>query len=264
MKVSLSGYDVAFPLLTGKLSGPGLFDTNKEILGTAFPIGGGYLITAGHVADALQCSGCLSLLALPAPGAPDLTSASVVQDIERLPHDIAILQARQVPDTGGIEPVIPWFTGEVSAFDDLWAIGYPYGMITAGELQRIQLRTFRGHTVANPSHYELPTDSGRPTAVYELSFHAPRGLSGAPLVAGLPGEPRIAGIVVGNSSQSMIVHTERERDASGGEVTIVERHESMHLGIAIQAAQALSLNSRLLGSSVGGHLAKRDALRDAL
>jgi hypothetical protein len=266
MKASLSGYDLAFPLMTGvQGKAPGLFDSNNEILGTAFLLGAGYLLTAAHVAIALQASGVLPLLAVPRPGEEGLASVSIIDDIEILPHDIAILHVPVRGDPTTIEPVLPWFAGEITPFDDIWSIGFPYGLISRGNLQQFQLRVFRGHAVGNPANYELPTDRGRTTAVYELSFQAPRGLSGAPLLAGAqsPGFT-IAGLVVGNSSQSMVVHTETEIDSSGEREVIVQRHESLHLGIAVQARQILELPSRLLGSTVGRHLAARGAVREAL
>jgi hypothetical protein len=265
MKVSLTGYDLVFPLLAGTESAPGTFDTTKQILGTAFYLGSGFFITAGHVACVLQDQTRVPLLATPIPGESGPASASVIQEIEILDHDLAILRLNVRTNPQVVEPVIPWFTGEVSPFDDLWAIGFPYGLIPSGEFQQFQLRSFRGHAVGNPSGYELPSDNMRPASVYELSFQAPRGLSGGPLIAGLPNrEAILAGIVVGNSSQSMIVHTGTETDASGQQKTIVERHESLHLGIAIQSSEALELNSDILGSTIGTHLSARDALRTML
>jgi hypothetical protein len=265
MKVSVGGYDIVFPLLVGTESTPGNFDPGGEILGTAFYLGGGCVITAGHVARALQDPARTPLLAILEPGKVGLTSVGVIQEIEILPHDLAVLRLLLNGPPSANEVILPWFSGEISPYDDLWAVGFPYGLIPTGKFQQFQLRSFKGHAVGNPTRYELPTDEGRPTAIYELSFQAPRGLSGAPLLAGLPDRhPSVAGVIVGNSSQSMIVHTGTEIDSSGKQTTVVERHESLHLGIAIQSSQALQLQSRTLGGTLGAYLAARGAVRTAL
>lgn len=252
---------MAFPLMAGTESQPGFFDSNNQILGTGFYVGSGCLITAGHVIAALQAPGLKPLLVTPTPGEEGLTSVTVIQDLEPLRHDVGVIKVAMRPGATASEPVVPWFADEVSAFDELWALGYPYGLLQAGGNQRLQIRCFRGHAVSNPSALELPTDGGRPARVYELSFQAPRGLSGGPLYVVLrENSVAVAGVIVGNSSQSMVVHSATEVDASAAVVTIVERHESLHLGIAVQASQLLELQSRILSGSLAGHLSRHGAL----
>jgi len=264
VKAILNEYQLAFPVMTVAEKAPGAFDAPGDVLGTAFLLGEGCLMTAGHVAKALLASDNMPALILARPGSGGADFSRIV-DIETLSHDLGIIR---VPTTDeGVDPVIPWYVPQVGPMQDLWAIGYPYGLLPAGEARQFVQRIFRGHAVSTPSQYELPADDGRPVRAYELSFQAPRGLSGAPLFVNLDEPsmpPAVVGVVVGNSSQSMIVHSTRETDASGASTSVVERHESLSLGIAVQALSACSLSSRILGTTVGNFLDRRGALRHAL
>jgi hypothetical protein len=266
VKISFSGYDLAFPLMTGTESGAGQFDSNNQIFGTAFLLGSGCLMTAGHVAKALQAATGEPLLAIPRPTGVGNTAVTRVTDIELLPHDLAIVRVPITKTPSIAEPIIPWFSGAHDVFAEVYSFGFPYGLLPAGTSHQFIQRVFRGHVVSSPARYELPTDSGKPVAVFELSFPAPRGLSGAPLLLRASDgrrDPSLIGVVVGNSSQSMLVHTSTERESSTNETLIVERHESLNLGIAVQCKDALPLRSRILGSTIVEYLSARGALRKA-
>lgn len=133
------------------------------------------------------------------------------------------------------------------------SIGFPYAL--EKELGQIGVRTFKGHVVAAGPTRSLPA---RPDA-YELNFQCPRGLSGAPLLAG-SGSPVIAGVVVGNESSKMLVFSESEVVKESGTTTIVERYESLHLGLAVQSAAILRLEFKNLGRGLGDHLAAHGLL----
>lgn len=260
MQVEISGYDMAFPVMTATESRPGLFDSNHQILGTAFYIGGGCLVTARHVVDALTQTTGVPVLVMAKPGDKALASITIIRDLEALYHDIGVIRVGMRSESLN-EPILPWFAGEASPFDELWALGFPYGLLQMRDGHQVQLRCFRGHAVSNPEAFELPTDSGRPTPVYELSFQAPRGLSGGPLyVVSASKSVLVAGVIVGNSTQSMVVHSATEIDSSGGRTTVFERHESLHLGIAVQSSCVLQLESRILNGTIAGHLARRGAV----
>lgn len=89
---------------------------------------------------------------------------------------------------------------------------------------------------------------------YELSFAAPRGLSGAPLL-NTRGTVFLHGVVIGNSQSRVPVFRSEERVSDGSSATIVEQYEALTLGIAVEASTILTQTSKLLGKSVREHLA---------
>ena len=266
MKVRLSEYDIAFPVITAECTSPGEYDLVGEVLGTAFLLGSGFLMTAGHVIQALSASSREPMLAIPRPGEPGGPWVTRIQKTELLGSDLGIIQVSTQGGGDAIEPILPWYGQAVDAFDNLWSVGYAYGLLLVGDQKQFHQRIFRGHSVGKASRHELSTDGDRCSAVYELSFQTPRGLSGAPLIGDF-GEngrkPIVVGVIVGNSSQSMVVHRRREVDASGLQVSVYEIHESLSLGIAIQARHALGLESTLLDSTIGDFLVRRNALHPA-
>ena len=130
---------------------------------------------------------------------------SQVSEIEVLPAcDIGLLKA-SVPDPR----TFPWSSGpeELPILADVQIFGYPYALDLAE--RTLQVRAFKGHIVSVGRVAALPS---RP-ACYALSFAAPRGLSGAPVLS-VGQHLRVEGVVVGNKSTEMTVFTDRERVAS--------------------------------------------------
>src|SRR5262249_39892090 len=113
MKVRLSGYDFAFPVVMAERTSPGEYDLRGEVLGTAFLLGSGFLITAGHVVEALSASNHAPLLAVPRPGSEGATGITIVQETELLGSDLGILRVSTRRDTDAIEPALPWRSQEV-------------------------------------------------------------------------------------------------------------------------------------------------------
>ena len=145
---------------------------------------------------------------------------------------------------------------------DVLAFGYPFGL----DLHNLTLRAraLKGHIVCadRAGAAELP---GRPH-IYELSFQAPRGLSGAPLLLPTTQGLLVAGVVVKNRSTSFQLLTEEESvtEAATGSTshTILERHEVMHMGVAVQSQSIFALPSRMLGKTVGS-IFRRAAIDNA-
>ena len=222
-------------------------------------------MTAGHVLDGIRDSGKTGVVVAvpPGEGAP---LALRVADMERLEHDIGILR---VPGVQRIPPewvyTLRWHREPVVQLDPVWTLGFAFGTHTVGAQIRMLHRAFRGYIVSDPPEFEIPQIGPRRFSAYELSFAAPRGLSGSPLLVGtgthLP-DIGVTGIVVGNSESRMLVFSskETESESKSSNTTIVERYESLSLGIAIQVGSIISQNSELLAMNVGEYLTSHGIL----
>lgn len=210
----------------------------KQVYGSAFHIGQHWFLTAGHVIQAALSHGFFGL------GFPDGTSwkATEASDYEVISHyDIGLVRA-PVPSTTDLK----WSTRELSMLTDVITSGYPYAL----DLQHfiIRVRAFKGHIVSSLTYHRIPASPRS----YELSFQAPRGLSGAPLM--IPGRnPLVAGVIVENRSTKMRV-LERIEVQKGACDEVVEEYEVLHLGIAIQASSLLNVESQHLGGTLLKHL----------
>lgn len=106
------------------------------------------------------------------------------------------------------------------------------------------VRAFRGYIVAEGAFQDRIGNPG----TYELSFHCPRGLSGAALLE-YPGQ-QVVGVVIGNRKTSMTVFTETEVLKEGSTTRELVQQEAMHFGIAIKARSVLDLAFRMIGCTV--------------
>jgi hypothetical protein len=227
--------DVVFPVF-GASGGPG--GDLEEICGTAFCIGPGVFLTAGHV---LERAFTHQVAAIGYPGdAGSKWRGSSIDERELFDDlDIGICKAR-VPDA----TQIPWGRGEpLLLSEEVQTVGYPYGLDLA--LRTVVVRAFQGHIVSERKFGGLP---GLPT-VYELSFPCPRGISGAPIFT-TEGDGRVAGVIISNAIMEMEVYSEREVVREPPKETILIKTEALHLGIAITPREILALRSRLLGGTV--------------
>jgi len=252
----ISGYSLVLPLFAADLESPGVYQT-RSLVGSSFLLGDGFVLTAGHVAHALFANGGIGVLGLPNLESPEELHVSEVADAEVLPHDLAILRIQLKPNIKDTRAVrFEWLASELSVFDEVWSIGYPYGTHVVEEKHRIIQRAFTGTIVASPGPYQPVGSNIQPFNAYELSFAAPRGLSGAPLMDGRePSQSRgVVGVVIGNSSSSMLVHQSEETISDGTSVQKVIQYESLTLGVAVACTSILPLRSRLLGSTVEEYL----------
>jgi hypothetical protein len=212
----------------------------SDVFGTAFAIGGGMYMTAGHVVEA-ALSTAMVTLAFPEDQGRGWGMYPVLDHEIFSPCDVAIIRAESphaVP--------LPWETPMLTVLTDVMAFGYAYGL--DHETHILRLRGFKGYTVAARAFERLPV---RPAA-YELSFQAPRGLSGAPLL--LPDSTAIVGMVIGNSTTEMVVFSQREHVIEEGRETLVERFEAMTLGVAIAASSLMAIEFGLLGGTLAAHV----------
>jgi len=243
-------HEVVFPVVTLK-------DGNPDYLGlwgTAFCVGGDYFLTARHVLDAATRSlesGHADHMAI---GQPDLdnkperewefTTFTELQVDPRL--DVGIFRVEE-NFTKIFAP--KWNGTGLHLLEDVRAAGYPYSLDLRDKV--INLRAIKGHVIGTGRQR---TDSVQYQS-YELNFLAPRGLSGAPLCDNTP-LPQVCGIVIGNKSHEMEVASMQEIIGDGERIETFTRIEVMHIGVAIQAKELLSLQFELINGSIADHLKK--------
>jgi hypothetical protein len=213
----------------------------EEICGTAFSIGFGVFMTAGHV---LKRAFTHQVAGIGFPGTGGLWRCLSIDERELFDDlDIGICKA-EVLDA----PTFPWGNGEALLWPEaVQAVGYPHGLDLA--LRAVVLRAFQGHIVSERRFGGLP---GLPE-VYELSFSCPRGISGAPIWT-TEGDRRVAGVIVSNAIMEMEVYSEKEVLKEPSKGTILIKTEALHLGIAITPKEIFALRSKLLRATMGDWL----------
>jgi hypothetical protein len=138
-------------------------------------------------------------------------------------------------------------------------IGYAYGLQEVDGEKTIVTRAFQGRLVARVNRFKPLGHRGDVFPVYEMSFAAPRGLSGSPLLSA-QGSIVVHGLMIGNSDSRMLVFASQETVQESRETTRVEHYESLSLGIATQGPFIMSLESRLLGTTIERHLEAQELI----
>lgn len=166
-------FDTHFPVLAAVRKADGGIQAPKPtIYGTAFPVLPGLFLTAGHVLKAVEADGIAALGYLPADGSA-IKASSIEAGEHFTPYDLALFTC---PGLEKIQPIPLEFDRDLTLLDPVWSVGFPCGV--DAEWVTVTPRAFRGHVVTRHEHYGLP---GQPPC-YEVSFPAPEGLSGAPLM----------------------------------------------------------------------------------
>lgn len=258
-------YELALPIISTNKTPTSEHPTLKHIFGTCFSIGVGFFLTAGHVGEELinadiEGDQCIAFRT----SENALPNILWIGHVEVLENDIAIIAIKNFslitePEfLRGIR-TLPWTTRLLRPLDIVRTHGYPYGVIppdasgqpSSGMLQR----SFQGHIVSSIHEYLPFGIEGKPFPVIETSFNAPRGLSGAPIVfVGDNDVSFLAGVVLGNSQSSMIVHDSEEYIQENGETIKHTIEERLSLGLATRNDGVLGLNSNLLGRTIEEHL----------
>jgi hypothetical protein len=184
----------------------------------------------------------------------------MVVNVELLGSDLALLQVSfSSSELSSSFHRFPWFVGQPPVFETVRSVGYAYGIHRLDGRQSCVVRGFQGHIVSGLLEFKPIGMRGEPFEVYELSFSAPRGLSGAPLLNAV-GRPVILGVVIGNSESRMLVFRSEEKVTEPDGQFSVEQYESLQLGIAVQGKVVLAKQSSLLGSSIEEHLRSQNLL----
>jgi hypothetical protein len=261
MQKQLSRFSLSLPVYSTQKLDERRYQSVGEIKGTCFSIGGGNFLTAGHVVRTIESEDLAPVI-----GVFDeigyAQQAVPVSDTEVLPCDLSILKTEPITSAWSADYIVdlPWTDRHAGAFDDIYSLGYAYGLHETDERSSVIQRAFKGHIVADPIDFKLLGSSERPFHAYELSFSAPRGLSGSPLLTNWP-TPEVLGVVIGNSKNPMLILDTEEREQNSGGLTRIQVYESLSLGIAVHGSEVFKSKSELLNMTIGEYLDARKLLR---
>lgn len=193
------------------------FDAATPIFyGTTYALTAGVFVTAAHVYRDAATDGRVALMRV------SPSRVALVADVELFDEqDLALMVAPALADAA----VLPYYFEPLYWWTRVRAIGFPFSVDP--ERLVLEMRAFEGHVVNRRELYQLP---GQPPG-YEVSFLAPPGLSGAPLLTEVDGTTAICGMIL-----------QQATNETAGVVT--------SLGIALDISELLCLDSRLLGGSI--------------
>jgi hypothetical protein len=253
------GYAISFPVLRVKRLPNEVFQITGVVEGTCFSLGNKFMLTAGHVAKAIEQPDMAGAVGLIEPNGRFLKGAAVIA-VEVLPCDLGVLQVDFIyEESANWFYTMRWQQEPLKSFDQIRCLGYPYGMYHVEDRKALVQRAFQGHIVADLYEFTHPSIGGKPFPVYELSFPAPCGLSGSPLLTST-GKVFVTGVIIGNSRSRMLVLETEEIEQQDSTRTVVQQYESLTLGIAVQAKEVFSLKSQLLGGTFGEYLERNKLL----
>lgn len=200
-----------------------------EVYGTAFPLGGDLLMTANHVIENVAATKKALLLGFVVGEDVELPNLRVCKAslVHRWPDvDLAVFRAPGLR----LNP-LNWRASILPVFHGVRTTGYAFGMNREALL--VAPRGFTGSVVVSRPFERFP---GQPW-IYEVSFAAPRGLSGAPLF--LSEGPTVSGCIIGNSETKMLVFSSAELLKAEGETVRLEQYEALTLGVVVRADEIL-------------------------
>ena len=207
------------------------------IYGTAFCIGPGIFVTAGHVIDhILEDGGKVGVGRIADSGG----GVAPALKVEVLSFDVGVILAHAAGPA-----LMAWDTEPRSLLHDVAAVGFPFAVNAEGEGEsrgfKVTMRGFKGHVQTRTKLWSKP---GNPVG-YEVSTLFPKGMSGAPLLNdGRPvPELQLVGMVLGNS-----------------EVTAFE--ETTRFGIALDVQELARVNSPGIVGGTLGQLREKYAAHD--
>jgi hypothetical protein len=228
----------------------------KQILGTAFALGDNFYLTAGHCLPERKENEVFGL-GYPLPESHGLGIVLVRQAEYFESHDLALLEAAMpVPF---IKPQV-WSFGNMNVLTEVWTAGYPHGLDSSiAEMGFVAQRAFKGHTVSHLPHKRLP--DGSFLDVYELSFMAPKGISGAPLFLQSP-EWFVVGVVLGMKQTDTNVVREIEATDEGKTVEFHWYVQRMTYGFAVTSKSLAPLHSGMLNMTIGDYIRSKNLVVD--
>lgn len=237
---------LVFPLMGGPQEGDATH--LKRIFGTAFSIGGGFFVTAGHSLKAASNEDAFGLgYGGKGPMSGMLAEAAEIwQDV-----DIGVLQV----DLDEVD-TIPWEFSIRPLLFPVATVGFPHGYDHYPEGKFLRTRGLQGYIVTATTSRgpQIPSNGG----IYDVSFQCPKMMSGAPLLNYEdPVGPAsgVVGVVVGNGETAIEIGTDTE-EIDDGE-TIVRRELATYYGVAVRSGELKDHHSSLLGGTLERHLERQ-------
>lgn len=148
--------------------------------------------------------------------------------------------------TNKIAKAKKWSQENPIILEDVYTYGYPFGL-NALEKELIA-RGLKGHVVTSRRFHEFQ----KKPRIHELSFHCPKGISGASLHNSRT--HHIQGFIIGNASTEIMVFEEKEVDKTENKMIIFQKYETTKYGIAILVDNLLDIHSKLLGTTFREYL----------
>lgn len=255
----MSFSDIVIPIFTGPIEDE-KFDI-KINYGTAFPIAPNVFVTANHSVSNPPAGQYIVLGYELEGGRIGVTAIKALDRFDYL--DIAIVETYQsIPNT----TLYKWYDGVVPMVTDVMTVGYAYSLNNFKEFNTFSQKAFKGYVVGIiPFRF---FDQQNKFSAYELSFQAPKGQSGAPVLirdlhSKIP-NGTIIGVIIGSKRESIefgdMVETHTETIEKGREIEIVRTIEATHFGVAVQSAEILPLYSEILGRTVREYLQEKDLI----
>jgi hypothetical protein len=225
----------------------------KQVYGTAFYIGNNLFLTAGHCLSKIE-EGQFLGVGYPQPPKTELGLVAFKDGETFDEHDVALVET--VTDVPHIE-IQNWSLDVVTALHDVWTAGYPHAL-DISDMGFVAQRAFKGHTVSHIPFKRL-TMGGFMDA-YELSFMAPKGISGAPVFSS--GSTTILALMLGMKETGMDVCREFEATDDGKTAEFVYYRQMMHYGVAVTAQAIAKIHSKKLGMTIGEYLKQENLIDD--
>lgn len=218
-----------------------------EIHGTSFYIGRNLFLTALHVTQYARQSEQtrIGYLGQAQPGCVKLHNYEIVEEF--INSDLALIKCDEILTYENKPQAIKWSGIELLIFEEVRAMGYPHGYDAFKGFTNS--RGFLGTLVGELDFERSELDA----RCYELSFQAPKGLSGSAL---LDKNYKIHGVVIGNNEKEMFVFQDKFIIHEAGKQ--IERHEIKNevtfIGLAVSERHIFRLHSKYLGMSFHEYL----------
>lgn len=241
--------ETACPIVRGIRLNEQMIDV-KQIEGTAFCLGENYYLTAAHcIPRDLNEPNCIGL-GFPQPPNTDIGIVPFVHAETWDEADIALVEvASPVPHSASVK----WRFDTVTALHDVWTAGYPHALDIA-DLGFISQRAFKGYTVSHIPFRRIGQEQFH--EAYELSFKAPMGLSGAPLISKEQNDP-VIGMVIANRKTGLTLLEEEEITEDGLRKEVYQYMQVEHYGVAVSSREIGKWRPDRLGMTIENFVRER-------
>lgn len=235
-------YDIVFPVFGGELDKDGYF-VPKSLYGTAFYIKNNFFVTCCHTIDNVRQH---PIVALGFQNENNIVSYKSVVDSETFESNDSGILVCEIERAQSYK----WLNQKLVMLNEVISTGFPFGFDSVN--RQLYTRSFKGE-ISMIGNYH--TFASKPPC-YELSYMCPKGLSGAPLICLTDGQLVVCGMTIGNEITDVIVSSFREELQTPNKISVYEKSEAFHRGIAMQTESFFGLNSKLLGGTFLEYLTK--------